>query len=365
MTKRCIILIVTIIFSTSSNVKSQEIGWKVPFLPIEITYDFNSGFGIKGTSSLVTPIGEFSISSSTYNVSSATGGRNYNDSNRVRTSSGRASSYNSTTKVKYVDKVQYVKVPVYKEVIREVIVKEKEYLLILRNRNTGKDLAFLIKGVADFEAILKGETRISASEGQIIIDITDTDYQRMLFKGRKVDNPSSFTDRVYSLCQKFSDYGNGSEGGVSFYDKENISKTQFYNISSAYKVRNNKYETISIIELSEWRYDYDCRYCKGQLREKLSYTDHIILAENGIYWSPLEIQKKRLRKEFDSYYNFATWKEFANMTIKRVDDCMLSIENYNGFHGRVGYIRSNDHLSAHEWELFFESLRELVLKYNR
>lgn len=345
---------------------AQEIGWKVPFLPVQITYDFNEGFGIKGTSSMVTPIGEFSISTPSYNVSKGKSGNTYSDNNRVQTRSGNRYNYSrgySSTRVKYVDKVKYVKVPVYKEVIKEVIVKEKEYLVILRDRNRNKDMAFLVKGVAEFEAVLKGKTTITAREGQIIIDITDTDYQEIYFKGRRVENPVKFTDKIFGLCNKYSEFGNGSLGEESFFFKKDISKSEYHRITSEYKVRNNKYETIAIIQLDDWRYDYDCPVCIGRMKEKLDGIYYVILSEDGIYWSPLEIYRKGIKKSFEADYNFTTWEEFARMRIKRVDDCSLSIEGYNGAYSNVGYLKSNKHLTSHEWELFFENLKDLANKH--
>lgn len=66
-------LFLIIIALQSSGLSAQEIEWKLPYLPVAITYSTAEGFGIKGTAALVTPIGQFSISSPTYKISHTTG----------------------------------------------------------------------------------------------------------------------------------------------------------------------------------------------------------------------------------------------------------------------------------------------------
>jgi len=182
-------LILIIITLGINRLNAQEIigQWKPPLLPVAITYSTVNGWGIKGTKSIATPIGQFSISSSTFNLTPASTEQNKNKIINERV---------VVEKPVYRDRIEYkvikgkdkiVKVPVVKEVVKEVIVMEKEYLLVIRNRDSNSDMLFIIKGVDELEAEVEGHSCILAKEGQIIIDITDAEISQIKFRGKEVD----------------------------------------------------------------------------------------------------------------------------------------------------------------------------------
>lgn len=189
--KKIAYLNLIIITLANGRLNAQDIEYKPPFLPFAITYSTAEGFGIKGTASIITPIGQFSISSPTYNLSASGSEQNKNKTVNERV---------IVEKPVYRDRVVYkeikgedkiVEVPVIKELVKEVIVKEKEYLLVIRNRDSNNDMLFIIKGVDELEAEIEGHSRILAKEGQLVIDITDAEIIQIEFRGKEVDYPKS------------------------------------------------------------------------------------------------------------------------------------------------------------------------------
>lgn len=352
----------------SFQIQSQSISWKPPLLPISINYDFNEGLSIEGTGSIATPIGVFRASAEIYPVK-----KKNNVSDRVKTSNSSTQveiQYRDrikyVDKIKYVDRVEYVdkikyidrieyvekyvEVPVYTEVIKEVYIKEKEFLLIIRDKISGFDYAVVISGVSEFMATLNGETQIMATEGQIIIDITGNTKSSISFNGRIINNPETMSDKIFKLCYQYNEL---SESNTFLFNKD-VSIKEFNSLLDKYQVRYNKEDVIAISKIRNLPNKSNCSSCKG-LYNKLSKFHLLIFTDKGIYWSPITISSS---KSIRSNRSFTPWQEFKLFDIKKVDNCCLSIEGYEKF--SAGYIGASASMGSHKWELFFEDLNTIL-----
>ena len=124
-----VILITIVCAACSENNLGADVTYKPEFLPVHLSLN-SSGVSVGGDTSLVTPIGTFSIGAS-YQL---------------------PPSYNSI----------YV---------------------ILRNRKTGFDKIFEVRNAGDqFSAVVNGITAIDVSEGRILIDVTTGNIKEVTFK---------------------------------------------------------------------------------------------------------------------------------------------------------------------------------------
>jgi hypothetical protein len=123
-----ILLIVMICAACSGNLK-PGLTYQPDFLPVNFDVT-TSGVSISGDRSLVTPIGTFSI----------------------------GASY-------------------------ELLPRNDSIYVILRNRRTGYDRIFAVRSGPDqFSAIVNGTTKVSVSNGEVVIDVTAGKIKRVTFK---------------------------------------------------------------------------------------------------------------------------------------------------------------------------------------
>jgi hypothetical protein len=123
-----ILLLVMICAACSGNLK-PGLTYQPDFLPVNFNVTA-SGVSIGGNRSLVTPIGTFSI----------------------------GASY-------------------------ELLPRNDSIYVILRNRRAGYDRIFAVRSGSDqFSAIVNGTTKVSVSNGQVIIDVTAGKIKKITFK---------------------------------------------------------------------------------------------------------------------------------------------------------------------------------------
>lgn len=124
-----ILLITTVCAACSENNTGIGVTYKPEFLPVHLSLS-SSGVSIGGDTSLVTPIGTFSIGAS------------------------------------------YQLLPSYNGIY-----------VILRNRKTGFDQIFELRNAGDqFSAVVNGITTIDVSNGRILIDVTAGNIKAVTFK---------------------------------------------------------------------------------------------------------------------------------------------------------------------------------------
>lgn len=124
-----VFLITIVCAACSENNPGIGVTYKPEFLPVHLSLN-SSGVSIGGDSSLVTPIGTFSIGAS------------------------------------------YQLLPSYNGIY-----------VILRNRKTGFDQIFELRNAGDqFSAVVNGITTIDVSNGQILIDVTAGNIKEVAFK---------------------------------------------------------------------------------------------------------------------------------------------------------------------------------------
>jgi len=246
-----------IFISTMGTLNAQLEGeWKLPILPIAITINTAGEIGIKGTTSIVTPIGQFSISSPSYKVSPSSSEQNNNKIIKERVIIEKPVYRDRIVykEVKGEDKI--IKIPVVKEVVKEVIVKEKEYLLVIRNRYLNNDMLFIIKGVDELEAEIKGHTCILAKEGQIIIDISDAAISQIKFRGKKIDYPKTEPDNYEKYTQRVNTKSNLVSDGQWRQNRVQIEeRNRLPEESEIYKLERTKERDV--------RERVRCKYCNG------------------------------------------------------------------------------------------------------
>lgn len=361
MYKKITLILLTLILTTSLAIAQWEGEWKLPFIPVALTYNTEDGFGIKGTASMLTPIGEFSISTPTYKTSSSSseqGNKRINE--RVIVEKPVYVDRIIYKDIKYVDRI--VKVPTIKEVIKikEVIVKEKEYLLVIRNRHTNRDMLFIIKGIDEFEAELDGHTSILAKEGQVIIDVTDAEISQVKFRGRSIENPESLSDNIFTLCNRYnndpSNFGkNGAKSTKTFLFKKDYFPNKVDNyrkILSDHKIFSSRYDVISIA-----RFD-DSRQIKCEGQDGIASLDQVLIfTDKGVFWNLINIKRKFLKTTIKTKYIFTTWEDFSKIEFSQMDECLIAISGLSS--DETYYIRRSA-LSTHELNEFFKLLQETI-----
>lgn len=385
--KKSYFISVVLVIIISTNTGAQSISWDLPFLPITLTYDWNSGLSLSASTDVVTPIGVFELSSGSYNLSSTypTDKSTPIVSDRIICNSPtRAYSSQNISHEKNV-----VRVPVYKTIVKEVIVKEEEYVLVLRDRNIKKEFVFLIKGVDELEAVIEGKVKIIAKKGQVIVDITDAYLDEIKFKGRVVENPQTFTDKVYKLCHRYNQMiSEHYKGEYATYEKRrklfsayDVPVTQSYSFWDAnnpikefnfrkdfidnpkgsfaledlrehmnhLSVKYNKYEIIAAINQSS-----KLENCRETFAIVSQYRQVMLICEDGIYWTPIHTSGKGFSFKAKAYYDFISWQEFKKMTFKKIDDCTIKFSNGAYFQ------KSALGMNSQDWVLYFEDLQQLV-----
>ena len=338
MNNKIIFALLFTCFSTSlfSQVEG-EVWYKPPFLPFSISWDTDDGFSIKAERSISTPYGTFGLGVS--------GGLNKKDENTVQVPS-------NNSKPVYIEVPKYIDKPIFQirtvEVIKTKIIENKTYILEIRGYKGKASQEFIIKGIDVFLVEVEGKTKIEAREGRVIIDVSESTVNKIMFRGISLGEENE-SDNINKLCLKYNttygmqvqeqskditedyyitekyrtDYGTIDERSVR---KQKITGKELYLTTGGFLVFS-QYKDFTKYKVN---FEHKRSLIKGYYIDEFQnqptalYRD-ILITNKGI-GLPIRrmITKKNIlgKEKFDDWQDedhFFQWNEYVSITFNNVD----------------------------------------------
>lgn len=324
-------------FIGNAQLKSS-IYYKLPILPITISYD-GSNFELSLDQSINTPLGTFGI----------------------EVENTRLTEENPT----YIVKEDFTKVNFYEKENtllktenrdlknRNKILKNKlnpEFLVILKNINSSESKIFKIIGIDVLDIESNGKTKISIQRNKIIIDFAFSEVDKLIFRGKQINTEN--IDEISKLCLKFD-------------SQFNPDKSKFYlnikpNTSDKYKLEEHYDYIKKLMTLAN--------ITNPNERIISSLGSNFIISNKGIYLSShkeknklVNIFKKKRVFETNFEHKFISWNELINLNFYQIKNSRYEIENNKELPIRITNFEKLDDIYDYNYNSYSNSGIPIVL----